>query len=86
MTLQAHELSDTISELITSYHELNGASIDELTEEPSPLEFMRAVASNRPFVVRGGAANWKAIQKWNASYLGAKMGDQEVMVAVTPKG
>lgn len=86
MTSEAHELSEAISELISSYHELNGASIDELSEEPSPLEFLRAVASNRPFVVRGGAANWRALQKWDASCLREKMRDQEVMVAVTPNG
>lgn len=86
MTSEGHELSAAISELIFSYHELNGASIDELAEEPSALEFMRAVASNRPFVVRGGAANWRAIQNWYASYMREKMQDREVMVAVTPKG
>ena len=52
--------SDPIANLIETYHELNAAVVDELSAEPSPLEFMRYVATNRPFVVRGGAKNWAA--------------------------
>ncbi|KAI9683151.1 MAG: hypothetical protein M1829_005942 [Trizodia sp. TS-e1964] len=75
-----------IAELITSYSELNSTTIDEFTEAPSALEFMRYVARNRPFVVRSGAAHWAATRLWTAEYLEEAMADQRVNVAVTPHG
>ena len=48
---------DPIRTLLESYNELNGSQITELEEVPSPLEFMRFVSLNRPFVVRGGAGD-----------------------------
>jgi jumonji domain-containing protein 7 len=78
--------TDTIKELITNYHELNQTSVDEFNEEPSALEFMRFVACNRPFVVRKGARDWEACQKWNAKYLQQVMEEQVVKVAITPYG
>jgi jumonji domain-containing protein 7 len=75
-----------IPELISGYHELNSNSIDELPEEPSALEFMRYVARNRPLVVRKGARDWNACQKWNAEYLKRVMAGQMVNVAITPLG
>lgn len=77
---------DPIATLINTYHELNATVIDEFHEEPSALEFMRYVAKNRPFVVRGGAKSWKACEKWDAAYLAKVMKDEEVQVAVTPYG
>lgn len=78
--------SQAIAELLTSYHELNADFVDELVESPTPLEFMRSVASNRPFVVRKGISHWAALQKWNADYLKQKMGNTPVEVAMTPFG
>jgi jumonji domain-containing protein 7 len=77
---------DPIAELITNYNELNGSIIEELDEEPSPLEFMRFVARNTPFVVRGAAADWKATKTWTVDYLKEFLGDEPVNVAVTPAG
>jgi jumonji domain-containing protein 7 len=77
---------DPIADLITAYHEFNATAIDELHEEPSALEFMRYVAKNRPFVVRGGAKSWKACEAWDATYLSEVMRSEEVQVAVTPYG
>lgn len=79
-------LDGTISNLLTMYHELNPQFIDELTEEPSPLEFMRYVARNRPFVIRRGAAGWTACKRWNARYLTETMAEEHVNVAITPHG
>ncbi|KAI0122957.1 phospholipase A2 [Xylariales sp. AK1849] len=77
---------DPIAELINSFNELNPSTIEELDEEPSPLEFMRFVAKNTPFVVRGGASDWTATKTWSAeSFLKALQGHQ-VNVAVTPSG
>ncbi|KAK4966032.1 hypothetical protein LTR66_012080 [Elasticomyces elasticus] len=72
--------------LLSSYHELNPSCVDELHEEPSALEFMRYVARNRPFVVRGAAVDWKAFLKWDAEYLLNTMGSEKINVAITPFG
>jgi peptidyl-lysine (3S)-dioxygenase / protease len=77
---------DPLRELISTYNELNGSVIEELDEEPSPLEFMRYVARNKPFVTRGAASTWEATRKWNRSYLCRQLKDQTVNVAVTPHG
>lgn len=79
-------LENALEHLITTYGELNGPNIEELDCEPSPLEFMRYVARNIPFVVRGGASSWKACQNWNKDYLMNALAGQSVNVAVTPHG
>ncbi|KAF4507602.1 hypothetical protein G6O67_004082 [Ophiocordyceps sinensis] len=79
-------MESALEELITTFNELNGLTVQELNEEPTPLEFMRFVARNSPFVVRGGASSWKAVHKWDAAYLRAAMRDHSVNVAVTPEG
>lgn len=79
-------MSDPIANAITNYHDLNAAVVDELEGEPSPLEFMRYVAKNRPFVARRAATDWIALSKWNAQYLRAVMEGQSVNVATTPLG
>ncbi|ROV89485.1 hypothetical protein VPNG_10164 [Cytospora leucostoma] len=79
-------IADPLAELITTYNELNSPVIEELDEEPSPLEFMRYVSRNTPFVVRKAAATWPATKDWNAQYLEGCLRDQTVNVAVTPKG
>ncbi|KAK3359963.1 cupin-like domain-containing protein [Lasiosphaeria hispida] len=78
--------ADPITELITIYNELNSHIIIELDEEPSPLEFMRFVAKNTPFVVRGAAADWKATRTWTSGFLKSHLADETVNVAVTPAG
>ena len=79
-------MDSAIAEAINSYHELNASIVEELYEEPSPLEFMRYVARNRPFVVRRAAAEWEALRKWNVGYLREVMTDELVNVAITPLG
>ncbi|KAK8047735.1 Phospholipase A2 [Apiospora saccharicola] len=78
MAAAAAQESDPIAELITTYHELNSSIVEELTEEPSPLEFMRYVARNTPFVVRGGARDWQATKTWNVEYLTQFLQDHNV--------
>ncbi|CAM1508511.1 Fc.00g053590.m01.CDS01 [Cosmosporella sp. VM-42] len=75
-----------LQDLLSTFNELNGAVIEELTDEPSPLEFLRFVARNTPFVVRGAASMWKASQEWNSAYLISALKGQFVNVAVTPFG
>ncbi|KAH6649145.1 putative phospholipase [Truncatella angustata] len=78
--------ADPVEELITGYNELNSSRIEELQEEPSPLEFMRFVAKNTPFVVRGAAKDWRATKTWSAQYLREALRGHQVNVAVTPYG
>lgn len=54
--------------------------------EPSPLEFMRYVARNTPFVARGAASSWKAVRTWSAPFLRNALASHTVNVAVTPWG
>lgn len=79
-------LEENLISFLDNYNSLNAACVDELDEDPSPLEFMRYVAVNRPFVIRKGARYWDATEKWNANYLEAVMGDTNVQVATTPLG
>ncbi|KAF2719756.1 Clavaminate synthase-like protein [Polychaeton citri CBS 116435] len=82
----AGEPGDPLANLITTYHDLNSTSIDELEEVPSALEFMRYVARNRPFVIRGAASDWAAYQKWDAQYLRSILQSEQVNVSTTPYG
>lgn len=79
-------IDSALEDLIQTYHDLNIPFIDELSSEPSPLEFMRNVAKNRPFVVRKGASSWPAMRLWNINYLKEIMKDVLVNVANTPYG
>ncbi|KAK1043442.1 hypothetical protein LTS16_008024 [Friedmanniomyces endolithicus] len=79
-------MTDPLTNLINTYHELNAAVVDELDEQPSALEFMRHVAKNRPFIVRWAIREWPACRKWDAAYLRQVMGREEVKVAITPLG
>lgn len=84
--MAAPDLDDSLKNLMNTYNELNSHSVEELFSDPSPLEFMRYVARNTPFVIRGGASHWKATQKWNSTYLKSALDGQFVNVAVTPFG
>lgn len=79
------KIGQVMKELICTYDELNGP-IDDLQEAPSPLEFMRYVAKNRPFVIRGGCSTFPALQKWKTEYLLEKMEGRLVQIAETPHG
>ena len=78
--------SAALRDLITGYHELNPGTVEELAGEPSPLEFMRYVARNAPFVVRGCVRDWKAFRLWDKEFLAEEMRGMRVNVAVTPRG
>ena len=76
---------EAMENLVSAYHSFNGAEVDELTEEPTPLEFMRYVAKNRPFIVRRAVSHWPAC-RWNIAYLIQTLGNDPITVAVTPYG
>src|SRR4051812_22213971 len=89
-------LSSTLRNLLQTYADLNAPSTDVeyLPYPPSPLEFSRIVARNRPVIIRNAFNDWPAMGaegslpdwKWTAEYLKEKMGNMEVQVAMTPKG
>ncbi|TQV99113.1 hypothetical protein V2A60_004606 [Cordyceps javanica] len=83
---EQHSIERAVEQLITTYGEINSSAIEELDSEPSPLDFMRYVACNTPFVVRGGASSWRAFHKWDKDYLISALAGQSVNVAVTPYG
>lgn len=85
-TMDALPVDAVIEELLVGFNELNPMHVEELEEDPSPLEFMRSVARNTPFVIRRGASSWKAVRNWDAAYLKAALSGQSVKVAVTPTG
>ena len=72
--------------LLETYFETNSDNIDYMIDNPSPLQFIKYVAKNRPFVVKGGCSTWPAVRKWNSNYLVQVMGDAEVDIAETPQG
>lgn len=78
-------MDEAIKDLITTYQELNGENIDELSELPSPLEFMKYVCRGRPFVVRGAVSEWPAMH-WTVESLEKAMNGSHVQVAITPSG
>ncbi|EDU43035.1 phospholipase A2 [Pyrenophora tritici-repentis Pt-1C-BFP] len=73
-------------DLITTYHDLNPTTIPTLTSPPSPLEFLRHISRNTPFVLRAGASDFAACKKWSTVYLTTVMQDSLVNVAMTPRG
>ncbi|KAH5599369.1 tRNA wybutosine-synthesis-related protein 4 [Parastagonospora nodorum] len=79
---------DAIIELLDNYHDINSQYITELPKEPTPLEFMRFVSRNQPFIVRSTPdPTFRHISKtWTPSYLSQKLADTPVTVALTPKG
>ena len=83
---ERREQDDPVLNLVQAYHELNPAVVEELDAEPTPLQFMRFVAKNRPFVVRKGACAWRAVLVWDSAYLRKVMDGRSVNVAITPTG
>ncbi|KHN95415.1 uncharacterized protein MAM_06692 [Metarhizium album ARSEF 1941] len=80
------QIESALEDMISTFNDLNSSIIEELDSEPSPLEFMRFVSRNSPFVVRGAASSWKATREWNSKYLRSALAGQTVNVAVTPHG
>jgi len=74
--------------LIRDYQQLNPRSLAELGHSPSPAEFHRFVADNRPVVVRGEGRRRQlpALDKWTDDYLLERMAGRTVEVAVSGGG
>lgn len=73
---------------VRDYQSLNASSVTELESVPSPLEFARYVAANRPCVIRGGARDQQlpALVRWTDAYLVEKLAEQALRISVTPSG
>ncbi|XP_011342581.1 jmjC domain-containing protein 7 isoform X2 [Ooceraea biroi] len=53
----------------------------------TPLSFYREyVSKNIPLVIRGAVEHWPAVRKWSIPYLREALGDEKIVVAVTPNG
>ncbi|KAI9801546.1 MAG: hypothetical protein M1825_003225 [Sarcosagium campestre] len=79
--------AEALAALTETYRSLNPRTITELDCTPTPLEFQRYVSLNQPFVIRGGASEFPAVEKWRRpGYLRQRMSGRNVNVAVTPFG
>lgn len=86
MPLSALEAS--LQTLVKDYDSFNASSVAELSHTPTPLEFSRTQASNRPVVIRGQGFREEvpALTKWTNDYLTEALGGKKVSVAVSPDG
>jgi jumonji domain-containing protein 7 len=75
-----------LEELLSTYHELNSSFIPRKQGAPTALEFLQHVRRNQPVVFSGAIDHWPAVQRWDAAYLSAKMGDTLIGIAQTPLG
>lgn len=80
------DIGGALTELLTSYHELNSSWVERVEGVPTPVEFLRYVQRNQPVVFSGAGEGWPALRKWNVAYLKKTMGESEVNVAQTPLG
>jgi jumonji domain-containing protein 7 len=53
---------------------------------PTPLEFHRYVAQNKPVIFRNSLQHWPAINKWTNDYLSHILADDLITVAISPHG
>ncbi|KAJ3040193.1 JmjC domain-containing protein 7 [Rhizophlyctis rosea] len=84
---EAERISKALGQLAKDARDLVGTEIMRFPAPPTPLEFMRIVAANRPVVFQHVADDWPALRKWrNTDYLEQKLGSKEITVAVTPNG
>ncbi|RKP09052.1 cupin-like domain-containing protein [Thamnocephalis sphaerospora] len=83
------QLHACLQELVVNGQELAGTeSVLVLDGPPTPLEFYRLVAANRPALVKNATHGWPAMQRWRSdAYLANTLGaDTVVTVAATPHG
>ncbi|BGP39058.1 hypothetical protein JCM10449v2_002996 [Rhodotorula kratochvilovae] len=73
---------------VKEFQSLNASSVSELDAVPSPVEFARFVAANRPVVVRaaGQAVQIPALERWTDEYLVERLADRELDISATPEG
>ncbi|KAL8290299.1 hypothetical protein RQP46_003238 [Phenoliferia psychrophenolica] len=81
-------LEHTLQRLVKEYQELNARFVPAIAHTPTILEFSRAVAANRPLVIRGQGfrEGTPALERWTNEYLIEKLGGRRVAVAVSPDG
>lgn len=73
---------------VKTYQDYNSSTCTELFSTPSPLEFHRFVAANRPVVLRGQGHRdqIEALEIWTDGCLVRKMEEKEVNISVDPTG
>ncbi|KAG0353784.1 JmjC domain-containing protein 7 [Podila minutissima] len=94
-------LEEEICSLISEVQDFNLSTIERI-ELPTPLEFHRYVASNRPVIITLPPTatttpradlpaserewSWPAFTKWTNEYLSSTLGEKQITVACTPNG
>ncbi|KAI9599329.1 hypothetical protein BDF19DRAFT_428366 [Syncephalis fuscata] len=71
-----NDLEASLDELVVTGQELAGTdTIQVLDHPPTPLEFYRFVAANRPVLIKNVTHNWPAMHSWQKdSYLASILG------------
>lgn len=63
------------------------SEVAEIHHSITPLAFYREyVSKNVPLVIRGAIKHWPAVGKWSIPYFYKMLGEEKVLVAVTPNG
>lgn len=63
------------------------SEVPEIHHTVTPLFFYREyVSKNIPLVIRGAVKHWPAVRNWSTPYLRKVLGDEKIIVAVTPNG
>ncbi|KAG0035662.1 JmjC domain-containing protein 7 [Podila clonocystis] len=94
-------LEEEICSLISEVQDFNLSTIERI-ELPTPLDFHRYVASNRPVIITLPPTatttpradlpelerewSWPAFTKWTNEYLSSTLGEKQITVACTPNG
>ncbi|KAG0100160.1 JmjC domain-containing protein 7 [Podila epicladia] len=94
-------LEEEICSLISEVQDFNLSTVERI-ELPTPLDFHRYVASNRPVIITLPPTatttpradlpaserewSWPAFTKWTNEYLSSALGEKQITVACTPNG
>jgi len=63
------------------------SEIPEIDHTITPLSFYREyISKNIPLVIRGAVKHWPAVHRWSIPYFRKVLGDEKIVVAVTPNG
>jgi len=63
------------------------SEIPEIDHAITPLSFYREyISKNIPLVIRGAVKHWPGVHRWSIPYLRKVLGDEKIVVAVTPNG
>lgn len=84
-SLDATWIEQHLQRVIKDAQDLAPPSVEALRTDPTPLEFARYVAANRPVVVRrhGQRNQCGALSQWTNEYLIQTVGERLISIAVS---